>query len=214
MALLLGWSRTSLGGPILVLDQSDTVNSSGEYLGGGTGIKAIAQTFTPAISGQLAVLNLLLNNNGSGNDPLVASIYDTQNGLPNNLLGTEDLYNISGQYFAWYSMDFTNLAINLNANTLYAFVFTHLTGGYIYMRGTVLDSYPRGMELVQTSSNPSWQPDTRSPDMCFETYMIVPEPTVVTLIVSGLSCFVLLGVSRCPSARASYGRWAGRGRTR
>jgi hypothetical protein len=148
MALLLGWGRTSLSNPILVLDQSDTVNSSGEFLGGGTGIKAIAQTFTAAISGQLAVLNLLLDNNGSGNDPLVASIYDTQNGLPNNLLGTEDLYNISGQYFAWYSMDFTNLAINLNANTLYAFVFTHPTGGYIYMRGTVLDSYPAVSEYV------------------------------------------------------------------
>jgi hypothetical protein len=191
-ALLLAWNQTRLVSQTLVLDQSNTANSSGEYLGGGTGNTALAQTFTPGISGKFAQVDLLLDNNGSPSDPLIVSVYDTKNGLPNNLLGTENLYDISGQYFAWYSVDFSSLNINLTANTLYAFVFTHPIGGYIYVRGTVGNSYANGMALVQTTSNPSWQPDTRSVDSCFRTYMIVPEPAAVSIIVSGLACLVWL----------------------
>lgn len=186
MAFLFELNRNCLGIPIL--DQSNTANSSGEFLGGATGNTAILQTFTPGITGQLATLNLLLDaNEGSGNNPLIVSIYGTQNGLPQTLLGSEDLYNISGEYFGWYSMDFSSLDIQLNADTLYAMVFTHPTGNYVYVRGTVNNSYYGGAEFLETSSNPTWQPDTRSEDINFETFMNVPDaPSVVTLILSAV----------------------------
>lgn len=184
IALLLGLKRDCLGIPIL--DQSNTSYSSGEFLGGGTGNTAILQTFTPGISGQLAELNLLLDaNGGSQNNPLIVSVYNTQNGLPQNRLGSENLYNISGDYFAWYMMDFSSQNIQLNANTLYALVFTHPVGSYVYVRGTVNDSYLGGTEFLQTSSDPSWQPDTRSRDISFQTFMTVPDaPSVSTVVLS------------------------------
>ena len=167
MALLAGWNRTVLSIPIL--DQSQTAFSSGEFVQGDI---SVAQTFTPSISGNLSLLDLFMSNNDTAEGkPLIVSIYNTQGGIPNNLLGTVDLNNI-GQDYAWYSLDFSSEGIFLNANTQYAFELSCPGTFYgIYPGGSVNDSYSGGMALIQNGIGAAWQPDNRAKDLVFQTYI-------------------------------------------
>ena len=183
LVILAGCSRSVLGSPIL--DQSQTDFSSGEFV---HGTVSVAQTFTPSVTGSLAELDLFMSNDDTAEGkPLIVSIYDTLNGAPNDSLGTVDLNNIAGNY-AWYALDFSSLDISLNANSLYSFVLSCPGSFYgIYPGGSVnANSYTRGMALIQGDAGSSWQPDTRAPQLMFQTYMTVPEPrSSVLLLLAG-----------------------------
>jgi hypothetical protein len=202
LTIFVGLSQGVFGAPIII-DQSQTDFSSGEFV---YGTVSVAQTFTPSVTGSLAQLDLFLSdNNPSDAKTLVVSIYDTLGGVPKNPLGTMDLNNISGDYF-WYSLNFATLNISLNANTLYAFVLSSPDSfeSSIYPGGSVnSNSYTRGMALIQGDLGQPWQPDTRAPQLMFQTYMNVPEPraAVMLLFAGGL-----LGARSLRRARFSFGR--------
>jgi hypothetical protein len=169
------------------LDQANTDGSSSAFVQDG-GI-SMAQTFTPSVSGYVAELDLMVAN-GDGSNPLIVSIYDTQSGVPNNSLGTLNLYG-AGAYWDWYYMDFSSLHISLAANQLYAFVLS--THGNFDARGSVLGtSYPRGMSLVQNGTGAAWEAYSRAPDLTFQTWMVVPEPSVCALAMLGLATSICL----------------------
>lgn len=190
LALVVGWSRS--GAAIPILDQSQLDFSSGEFVQGNI---SVAQTFTPSITGDLASLDLYIANHDTAEGkPLIVSICDTVSGLPGNQLGTVDLNNI-GQNYTWYSLDFSSLDISLNANTQYAFVLSCPGTFYgVYPAGSVNpNSYTGGMALIQNGIGASWQPDGRAPQLVFETYMTIPEPCSIGLLLLGGG---LLGVRR------------------
>lgn len=186
LALLAGWNRSGLA--VSILDQSQLDFSSGEFVQGNI---SVAQTFTPSITGDLAELDLFMSNDDTAEGkPLIVSICDTVSGVPGNLLGTEDLNNV-GQNYAWYALDFSGLDISLNANTQYAFVLSCPGTFYgIYPGGSVNpNSYTRGMALIQNGVGATWQPDTRAPQLMFQTYMTVPEPCSTLLFLLGCGLF-------------------------
>ena len=190
MALLVGISKAAMAVPIL--DQSQLSFSSGEFVQGNI---SVAQTFTPSVGGELASLDLFMSNHDTGEGkPLIVSIYNTQNGTPDSLLGTMDLNNIGGNY-AWYSIDFSSLDMYLSANSLYAFVLS-APGTYlgIYPGGSVNDSYSGGMALIQNGVGATWQPDNRAKDLVFQTYMTVPDSTGPGILA--LSALSLIAFNR------------------
>jgi hypothetical protein len=138
LALLAAWCWPALGNPIV--DQSQTGFNSGAFV---QGTISMAQTFTPSISGDFAELDLFMANHDTAEgQPLIASIYATQGGLPSTMLGTEDLNGVGNSY-AWYALDFSGANIHLNANNLYAFVLSCPGTFYgLYVGGTTYDSYP------------------------------------------------------------------------
>jgi hypothetical protein len=175
------------GAQLYILDQSQTDFGSTAFIQGTT---SMAQTFTPSIAGDFAQLDLYLARDAYfETEPLLITITDTANGLPNNALGSATLSNISSDSRDWYSIDFSSQNILLSANTLYAFELSCPGSFYgITDGGSVNDSYPGGMSLVQDGTGASWQPYSRAPDLMFQTWMIpVPEPFIGTLIVLGFA---------------------------
>jgi hypothetical protein len=188
-ALVIGLGRVAFGAPIL--DQSQLDFGSGAFVQGNI---SIAQTFTPSISGHLADLDLFMSNHDPGEGkPLIVSMYNTQNGVPKSLLGTDVLNNIGGDY-AWYALDFSSSDIYLQANTLYAFVLSAPGTFYgIYPGGSAGDSYSRGMALEQNGIGASWEPDTRAPDLVFQTFMTVPDSADASVLLLSATFLILFG---------------------
>jgi len=187
LSLLTLWTGVALGDP--VLDQLQLDFSSGEFVHGDV---SVAQTFTPSITGDLVQLNLFMSNHDTAEGlPLIISIYNTQNGVPSTQLATVSLADI-GEYYSWYNVAFSG--VYLTANNLYAFVLSAPGTFYgIYPGGSVNpNSYTRGMTLIQNGVGASWEPDTRSPQLLFETWMaVVPEPSNIYV---GLALVFLCGV--------------------
>ena len=105
------------------------------------------------------------------------------NGSPADVLGTVTLSNVSNDSWNWYAIDLSSQNIFLNANSLYAIILSCPGSFYgIAAGGTVNDSYPGGMALVQSGAGTSWYAYTRAVDLTFETWMIpgeaVPEAYV------------------------------------
>jgi hypothetical protein len=173
------------------LDQANGDFSSSAYAQGAI---SMAQTFTPSVNGYLTELDLFLSkNNYAENFPLIISIYNTQGGVPNNSLGTLSLNSI-GQNWSWYDIDFSSLHISLAANQLYAFVLS-CPGSFngISPGGSVNpNAYTRGMSLVQNAPGDAWEAYSRAPDLTFQTWMVVPEPSVCALGMLGLATSICL----------------------
>lgn len=93
----------------------------------------------------------------------------------------------------WYSWDFSNLAISLNAGQTYALVMTcneqiPLLG--VSAEGTVGDSYAGGAALRLVNAN-LWEPYGRAQDLAFQTWMTaIPEPSALALLVLGLALLI------------------------
>jgi hypothetical protein len=181
ITLLAGWSRFVLGVPIL--DQSQTSLGSGEFV---QNTILVAQTFTSSLNGHLDSINLVLNSNNSAEaKPLFVSIYDTQGGFPGSVLGTTSLNNVSGSFFATYTIDFSGQNIFLNSHVQYAIVLgAPGTFNGFYVRGSVGDTYSGGLTLTQASPGAAWVTDTRERDFAFQTFMNVPDSTNVTVLVA------------------------------
>jgi hypothetical protein len=187
ITMLAGSSRLALSVPIL--DQSQTSLGSGEFV---QNTILVAQTFTPSINGHLTSINLVLNNNNSSEGkPLFFSIYNTQAGVPGSILGTTSLNNVSGDFFATYTIDFSGQNIFLNSHVQYAIVLgaPGTFNGY-YVRGSVGDTYSGGLTLVQASPGAAWVTDTRERDFAFQTFMNVPDSTNVTVLVASGFFFI------------------------
>jgi hypothetical protein len=169
-----------------ILDQSQTFHDSGEFV---QGTISVAQTFDPSLSGRLASINLVLDdNNVSEQKPLIVSIYTTQSGVPGTVLGTKSLNNIRGDIFATYSVDFSDLNIVLDRNMDYSIVLSAPgTFNGFYVRGSIGDTYAGGLTLVQAAAGAAWQADTRERDFAFQTFMNVPDATNIGIVaVSGV----------------------------
>jgi hypothetical protein len=173
------------------LDQANGDFSSSAYVQSNI---SMAQTFTPSVSGYLSELDLFLSNhNTAENKPLIISIYDTLNGVPGSSFGTLSLNGV-GSNWDWHYIDFSSLHISLVANQLYAFVLSCPGTFYgISPGGSVLGtSYPRGMSLVQNDIGTAWETYSRAPDLTFQTWMVVPEPSACALGMLGLATSICL----------------------
>jgi parallel beta-helix repeat protein len=187
-----------------VLDQAQET-----WEGGGAHFWAerfLAQTFTPAISGQLDHLDLVIDAFGPGADPYypaTIAIVETVDGAPEgNVLGSVDL---PGFAKGWNSIDFLREFVFLAAGTRYGIVLLNddpdptvtPTDGFGILWNT--DPYPGG-ELWQWTLTSGWEwldaappPGTGDSDGVFRTWMI-PAP------VTGACC---LGEGICTSESQS-----------
>jgi hypothetical protein len=176
-----------------ILDQSQET-----WDGGGAHFwaeRSLAQTFTPAVGGQLDHVDLLIDAFGPGADPSVpatVAIVETVGGVPEgDVLGSVD---VAGFYEGWNSIGFLSESVSLAVGTRYGIVLsdddpdpgTPPTDGLGIVWNT--EPYPGG-ELWQWTPTSGWEwldatppPGTGDSDGVFRTWM-VPEPTTLTLLV-------------------------------
>ena len=128
-------------------------------------------------------------------DTLAVSIYTTLNGVPKTSLGSISFADINPNptVMDWYSWDFSNLSVSLNAGQTYALVLNSFETSPFYgisAEGTVADSYGGGTSLIQVGDN-SWEPYGRAQDLAFQTWMRpIPEPCTLALLVSGMALLI------------------------
>ena len=198
LAVLVLCPALAARGATPVLDQSQINFSSSAYANESY---TTAQTFTPGIGGTFAQLDLFLGRADAGDaSPLVISIADTSGGVPNHILGSTT-FNGFGSYWNWYSINLSSLNITLNAGSLYAIELS-CPGSFsgVDLGGDVYGpDYPRGMTLVEDpTGDGGWQVFPRAPELTFQTWMVVPEPSAMVLITAGFLCLALM---RCVGKR-------------
>jgi hypothetical protein len=157
----------------------------------------MAQTFTPSIAGRLSELDLFVSQGQPSSEPVFVSIYNTQAGMPNQVLGTVDL-NLTTQNWTWYDLDFNAQNVYLSSSSIYAIVIsTEGLGGYANPAGSVEDHYSGGTSLVQNGTGAVWEPYQRAVDLDFQTFMtpIPDQPSTITVILAGISLLLFLKVS-------------------
>ena len=183
-------------GATSILDQAQELSNGGV---GFYRIRSYAQTFTPATSGQLAQVDLLMSDLiAEPNYPATISIVETVGDVPNgNVLGS--FYMSSGFVVGWNLIDFLDQSVMLNAGSKYGVVlqsdevlgigaaptdtFRVQWSGDPYSRGALWKG-----SLVSIGPDVwSWElPDSPGDgyaDGAFRTYM-VPEPATLGLLLS------------------------------
>jgi len=165
-------------GPGAVLDQFQ------EQVGGGGYFWAeryLAQTFTPAVGGQLDHVDLLISTwDGDPSYPATISIVETTGGVPDGVvLGS---VNVPGFVLGWNTVDFLPASVFLAAETQYGILLlnddadynTNPTDGLAIMWDT--NPYPCG-ELWEWRLASGWQwldwsGPPGSSDGTFRTWMV------------------------------------------
>lgn len=195
----LASSAIAAPAPAVILDQQQELANGGFTL---AERRPYAQTFTPAISGQLDHVDLWLCG-GVWPEPFTAtiSVVKTINGKPTgSVLSSVRLPPLVVDWH-WYSISFLDTPLTLDADSLYAILMTS-DASEAWMAVAAQwegDVYPRGA-LWNHDSSTGWQlagfasfpaPGSGEADMAFRTYM-VPEPTMMMLLtVTGLGAIGL-----------------------
>ena len=116
--IIIACGTGAFGSPML--DQSQELSEGGSVV---FNFSSSAQTFTPAVSGQLHHIDLNMGDNTypDPSHPATISIRETVGDLEpsDTVLGT---VNVSGFVLGWNSIDFQGESVSLNAGTRYAIV--------------------------------------------------------------------------------------------
>jgi len=195
--ILAVFTNGASGSPIL--DQSQEL-----FYGGSAFFNyvSLAQTFTPAIGGELDHVDLHIEGFlGVGNPtyPATISIVQTVADVPSGaVLGA---VNVPGFVVGWNSIDFLGESVILNAGTKYGIVLANndirkdIAPTDAFNVQWDINPYSAGALWERTLATGVWQLavfDTSSPpgvaDGAFRTYMVVPEPASLgLLLIAGLA---------------------------
>ncbi len=164
-------------GPGAVLDQ---VQEDDSGAGAIWAERHFAQTFTPAIGGQLAQVDLLITSTGDPTYPATISIVETAGGVPTGaVLGS---VHVPGFVWGWNWVDLLPASVFLVAETQYGIIFANDDSDFLadptdwWAIKWETNPYPRG-EIWEWLPASGWQqmgglgpPGTS--DMAFRTWMI------------------------------------------
>lgn len=172
--------------PPAVLDQAQTNSSSGVWLPTGT---IYAQTFTPAVDGELHHIELRVSPNDYRQvHPVNITVVETVQGTPTGrVLGEAVIPGVEQNFDVPRSAFFREAAPLLRAGVLYAFIVrpTFQTGGVTLLTASTDDPYRRGAIWRQQGTG-AWQQAEREPnlyaDMVFATYMVPRAVPVVSIL--------------------------------
>ena len=147
------------------------------------------QSFTAGNNQRLASISVFSNGGIQGGTNDVTFEVHSGDGLGGPLLGTltETVSSVfdSGLGKFVLSLDVMSLGINQVSGSMYTFDFTNVTGpGDLSTRGILgSDTNPyaggRAYEGPAYGNQPNW-------DLAFQTITVVPEPTSLMLVLSGL----------------------------
>jgi hypothetical protein len=164
--------------PGLVLDQSQSSWGAWAEL---VGANSLAQTFTPAVSGQCySVVVIGSNSSGLPNCPITASLVEVVAELPGaKVLASSTVSRLT---CALQEFTFGDSPVYLEAQKTYALLLSTCPETHYSFRCAMSDAYTAG-ELFQLVSG-GWQPaylfgqPTPTLDLVFSTYMVPGIPPV------------------------------------
>lgn len=180
---------------IPILDQENTgtltLNQGVGHIPGSFGNPIVAQTFTVGITGELAGVDVFINNQAAGvttGTDLIAEIYAVTASLPSGaaLASTtisESLIPGGGHNF--FNIDFSSYNLGIGAGEELAVLLRESNNNpnTVYSwGGSAGNSYTGGMSTFDVGSgfvNTGY-------DFFFRTYVSVPEPSILALIIMGL----------------------------
>lgn len=190
-----------------LLDQSQT--SSDGSVAFWNFERAVAQTFTPSISGYLDSLSLELLASGDSEaqglvEPIHIAIIEWGNSGPpsaggENILGQVDSSLEIDTSPTWESFSFLSQNVYLEADTMYAILLANdllypnpvpyrNTGINVQWDGNLYDR--GGLWSIYGAAWSPWPYGEENADAAFQTYMAtsasVPEPATMLLLASGL----------------------------
>ena len=189
-----------------ILDQ----HWSDPYLQPGTGYGfteswgAVAQTFTPSVTGTLSLIEIHAARQNISSYPadwFIVSVWSVSSGYPLTPLASVQIPHDSippGRHAEWISADFRPSEVRVNANEPLAIVVSSIgdayytwtaTGNFPWLH-TTIPEYEHGTTLFRPTGAPNWEPLFYPTDQLFREFVEpIPEPSALSLCVLGLALF-------------------------